>query len=304
MKISVVVTAYNIEQYINQCIDSVLNQKNINLELVIVVDAPTDNTKDKLIKYNNLQNVNIIFNKDNVGAGLSRRIGIKNTTGDYIMLIDGDDYLDNDHYISDLLKKAIEEDADIATGGITVLSENGSKQSTTYGTKTTEGYDSVIQFWGNNIVYINNRLIRRTLHDKVLYSDRRYVEDTPVIIPMLYYSNKVVYVENPGYIYRMRNDSLTHKVNKVQDLIYKGLCWIDLINFFEENDKNIFNITPLKQYVAYLYNIINSIIIDEKSVEKYKDDWCKFTIGLFNLSHIQQVGMKNINLIKQNYGKS
>ena len=87
MKISIIITAYNVKDYIEKAIESAINQTYKDIEIIVVNDCSTDNTKQLIEKYD----VKLINNKENVGAGLSRRIGIKYATGDYILLLDADD---------------------------------------------------------------------------------------------------------------------------------------------------------------------------------------------------------------------
>lgn len=99
-KVSVVITAYNVEKYIEKAINSVLNQTYKDIELVVVEDCSTDNTlkiiKD-LQKSDTTFSINLVQHLKNVGAGLSRRDGIKASTGDFIMLLDADDWLNEDY---------------------------------------------------------------------------------------------------------------------------------------------------------------------------------------------------------------
>lgn len=87
--VSVVITAYNVAEYIEQAIKSVLNQGLQDLEVIVVLDKPTDNTKEvveNVIKETKDKRITIVENEQNVGAGLSRRYGVERTKGDYIML--------------------------------------------------------------------------------------------------------------------------------------------------------------------------------------------------------------------------
>ena len=88
-KISVIVPVYNVEKYIDKCLDSLLNQTYKNMELIIVNDCSTDNSK-KIIekKIKNHKNVLFSTNKENSGLSFTRNEGLKKATGDYIGYID------------------------------------------------------------------------------------------------------------------------------------------------------------------------------------------------------------------------
>ncbi len=105
MKISVIIPVYNVEEFLEQCLDSVLNQDYKNLEIICVEDCSTDNSLQILEKYANLDSrIKIIKNSCNQGLGLSRNIGFSHATGEYIHYLDSDDWLEEKSY-SRLVKK-------------------------------------------------------------------------------------------------------------------------------------------------------------------------------------------------------
>ena len=281
MKISIVLTAYNVENFIGESIESCINQTYKDLEIIIVEDCSTDNTLRIIEEYQSKDpRIKIIKNDVNKGAGMSRKIGIQNTTGEYILILDGDDWISN-NFIEDLANKAIELDADIVSGGMTIRREDGSYDATSYGNCICESnIDKVAKFWKDRIVFLNNKLIRKKLHDQVPYCHRRFIEDTPVIIPQLYLANKVVYIDNTGYNYRMLNSSLTHKASPFKYALYRCLCAQDIIKFFETHDKEFMKQIPIiKQYAQHIEQI-KQIKPNPAMVEEFKDDWIEFTCRL------------------------
>ncbi len=296
MKVSVVITAYNVEEYIAECISSVLRQEDADIEVIVVLDAPTDKTGEIVRKLSDDDNrIKVISNDINAGAGLSRRRGIEACTGEYTLLIDGDDFLNDSTFMRRLSECAEETGADVVSGGITILKEDGSWDATSYGTCVTEGVDKVSKFWGERIVFMNNKLIRTSLYEKVPYCGRRYIEDTPVIIPILWYANKVAYVDNIGYTYRMRDTSLTHTATPLKELIYKGLCWLDLMDFFEERDKAVLDAVNVRGYISNLIQMINGTSLSCEELSLYGNDWQEFTARIFN-----RISITGINILEKN----
>lgn len=282
MKISIVITAWNVEKYIEKAIKSCLNQTYKDLEIIIVEDCSTDSTKEILKKlYPGDIRLRLVENKKNVGAGMSRRIGIQKSTGEYVLLLDGDDWIDPD-FIEKLAKSAEETDADIVSGGIIVRHPDGAYDATSYGNTVCEGIEKVTKFWKERIVFMNNKLIRKSLHDQVPYCHRRFIEDTPVIIPQLYLANKVVYVDCIGYNYRMQPESLTHKASPFKFALYRCLCAQDIIKFFEEHDKEYLKEIPIaKQYAAQVSQL-KQLKPTPEMVEEFKEDWIDFTCRLIS----------------------
>ena len=92
-KISVIVTCYNIAHYLEQCLESIVNQTYTNIEIVIVNDGSTDTTQEVLLKYTALDSRITIINQSNQGVSKARNNGVLAATGDYLLFVDGDDWL-------------------------------------------------------------------------------------------------------------------------------------------------------------------------------------------------------------------
>lgn len=207
------------------------------------------------------------------------------------MTLDGDDYIDLD-FVKRLLATADATGADIVSGGVKILKEDGSWDATSYGNCVTEGRDKVAKFWGERIVFMNNKIIRKEICNKVPYSDRRYIEDTPTIIPMMFFANKVAYADTIGYTYRMRKDSLTHTTNIIKDVVFKGLCWIDLYEFFMTHDQGMFEAVNVKGFIVNIIGTLNKIHVTPEMVAPFEKEWHEFTMRLLNVIEIT-----NINLV-------
>lgn len=92
-KFSIIVSVYNIEKYINKCIDSIINQNYDNYEIIIVNDGSTDSSLIKLGKYKEINNI-LVLTKENGGLSSARNYGLKYANGDYVWFVDGDDYIE------------------------------------------------------------------------------------------------------------------------------------------------------------------------------------------------------------------
>lgn len=95
-KVSIIIPIYNVEAYLSQCLDSVINQSYKNIEIVCVNDGSTDNSFKILQEYSKLDKRIKVINQENKGLLTARIVGLKASTGDYIMNLDSDDYLDLD----------------------------------------------------------------------------------------------------------------------------------------------------------------------------------------------------------------
>jgi len=111
-KVSIIITVYNMEKYIKKCLDSVVNQTYSNIEIILINDGSTDNS-EKIIKsyekeYNNIK----VISQVNSGPAIAKNVGLDNANGEYIMILDADDWIEN-NFIEKLMLIAEENDSDI-----------------------------------------------------------------------------------------------------------------------------------------------------------------------------------------------
>lgn len=97
-KISIIVPVYNVEKYLSQCIESIINQNHKNIEIILVNDGSTDKSGDICDKYSLKDNRIKVIHKKNEGVSIARNTGLKVATGEYIAFVDGDDLVDKDIY--------------------------------------------------------------------------------------------------------------------------------------------------------------------------------------------------------------
>lgn len=268
MKISIVITVYNIEKYIKECLDSCINQTHRDIEIIIVDDCSPDKSMDIVRGYED-ERIKIVTHTENMGAGWARRHGIEAATGDYVITVDGDDWLSED-FIEKLVKGAEETDADIVSGGLTAVHVDGKIEPKTFKPHVSEGMQKFRDYGQKKIIFLANKIVRREMYDTIPYSTRRYCEDTPVIIPLLHLANKVAYVETDGYYYRQHAESLCHKVNDFEQALFKALCSIDCNRYLNDKEVELQGLISKGEFVAWC-SMVRRLITDELA-EKYKSE--------------------------------
>lgn len=292
IKLSVVMPVYNIQDYVGEAVESVLNSDYTNLELIVVDDKSTDDTLNKVATAaNGDKRVKVIKNDHNMGAGLSRRIGIENSKGDYVITIDGDDKI-RPTFLGHLVNTAKETGADIVSGGITInTGDYGAYKAISYGNKVVTGAEQVTTVFGEDIVYVNNKIIKRELYDKVPYSELRYAEDTTTIAQILYYSNKSVYIDDTGYWYRQRKESLTHEVNSISEILYKAVCAKRLIEFYKDKDPAYASKFNIQLFVEWANKFLASNF-DDEFIDANKELFDEFVRYYVKIVHIGMVNKR------------
>ena len=268
MKISIVTTIYNVEKYIEKCLISLVNQTYKDLEIILINDCSTDSSMDIVSKFDD-NRIKIINHTVNKGSGWARRTGIEAATGDYVITVDGDDWISED-FIESLVMGAEETGADIVSGGITYIMENNYLEVKRFLPHISENFDKFKDYSNQKIVFLNNKLVKRNLYEIVPYSIRRYCEDTPVILPLLYYANKVAYVDNQGYYYLQHPESLCRRVNSFERALFKALCSKEMQEFFSNKGAEYTQLISQQEFLMYL-KTIKSTITPELS-EYYKSE--------------------------------
>lgn len=125
-KISVIVPIYNAEKYVARCIDSILMQADEGVELLLINDGSTDKSEEIIKTYFETHKSNIKYiKKENDGVANTRNVGLENATGDYIIFVDSDDFIDKNLFKS--LKQYMEQDIDIIKYKAIIETEDGDK---------------------------------------------------------------------------------------------------------------------------------------------------------------------------------
>ena len=114
-KITVIVPVYNVEHYLDKCLDSLINQTYKNLEIIVINDGSTDNSGTICQEYAQKDNRIIYIEKENGGQSEARNMGLDRMTGSYVTFVDSDDWVEP-NYVEILYKKLLEYCADIAIG--------------------------------------------------------------------------------------------------------------------------------------------------------------------------------------------
>lgn len=265
IKISVITTVYNVSEYIEKTINSVLSQTFTDWELILVNDCSEDDSLDKIKQFND-NRIKLINNEVNIGAGKSRQVGIDNAKGDYIIFLDGDDWL-NEECLEQMYNAAIKEDADIVNCKVEVLNS-----------KLNLGKNDYQERFYN---YLNNKLIKRNLFEKTHYSPLRIYEDINTLHRLLHWSKKNVKIDYVGYVYNIRPNSLTtSSYNAYKYAIYEALSIMENVDYFEGmefNYRHKYNAAlVIKLYHSRIKNINENLkksMIDEiETIRLWCDD--------------------------------
>lgn len=206
--ISIIIPCYNVEKYIEKCLNSIKEQVDkLKYEIILVDDKSTDNTVRIIEKYikKNKTNISFIKNEINKGAGYSRNKALKQAKFDYISFIDADDYLD-DNFYSELLSIVENTNCDVVVCDIKSIYEDGSPSIVVSG---CEGkIDSLNLINTSFAASPCNKIIKKELLLKYPFPEGIMNEDIATIISILANSQKIEYTSQTRYNYIQRFSSV------------------------------------------------------------------------------------------------
>ena len=265
--ISIIIPCYNIENYIEKCIESIENQTYKDIEIIAVDDCSKDGTIVKLKelqeRYSNLQ---VYQNDKNRGAAYSRNFAMKKAKGEYIGFVDSDDYITDDYY-EKLMETAEKEKADLVATDIEIVYENNSNAPIL--SRACLGEVTKFNLVNNGLAASPcNKIIKKELIEKYPFLEGKINEDVASILPAIVKAKKVAYVQGIKYFYVQRNNSVQN-----EEVTTKRLEMFDSINTcFEriKDDKDFkkYQSAILYQQVLLLYMVI---IPKQKDYEKRQE---------------------------------
>lgn len=261
-RVSVIVPVYNVEKYIKRTIESIIHQTYEKLDIIIVNDGSLDGTGEICEKYANQDSRIRLFNQDNQGLSEARNKGINNAEGEYIVFIDGDDFI-HPQMIELLLKSLLDNSADISVCSYEKTYENNTfdlplckeEKITKY---KCYSFEEAIGCLFNSNTYVTftvawNKLYRREIFDDIRYPKGRIHEDEFVIYRIFSNANKVVYIDNKLYFYLQRDGSIMSEPFSVKRFD-KIVAYQERADFLLERHIYEFQAvnTYLYQYYSYL----------------------------------------------------
>lgn len=207
--VSVLVPVYNVEKYLDECIDSIESQTYKNLEVIFVNDGSTDKSLDILDRRK--RNNYIVISQQNSGSAFTRNTCMHFAKGEFLTFLDSDDML-MPYAISDMVEAALESNADIVRGRIARFS---SKSEQLFSQASP---DDIVEFrkafldWGEYPLSIVCALYRRTLftdNELTFYDGLNFGEDFGMNCRVAYFAERVVNIDSVVYRYRINQDSMT-----------------------------------------------------------------------------------------------
>ena len=262
-KVSIIVTVYNTEKYVEKCIVSLINQTYENSEIILIDGGSTDNTTEICSKYEKkYKNIRLIH-KENEGVSAARNRGILEAAGDYILFVDGDDWIEKTT-VNTLVWLIEENNSDMAY--ILRVGNDYATGEVVIG----DGKKMLLHILNTSSLEIWGKLFKKKIFENIIFPEGREQEDLYTIPSIVLKCKKVVAYHKGLYHYTIREDGLVGKMTK-SDFYEVVECWLDGINrsWLLSNDKEF--VRKLQKWYLYcalwyFYNVI--CLMDKNQFDK------------------------------------
>ena len=280
-QISIIIPVYNTEKYISKCIDSLLQQTFQNFEIICIDDGSTDNSVDIIKNYQNQDTRIKLFQQENSGPGSARNLGIKNSTGECICLLDSDDFLTH-NALEVLYNTQKNNNADIVVAKLRLFDNKTKKTIKIRGWQNKKILENVpynVKDLYKNLFQIvspvgtaklfNAKILKE---NNIFFSNYKMAEDALFIYTYLLFCKTICFLNNDIYQYR---------INLINSLTSQNSNYfLDFNNSFSELkdnilEQNLFKELKMTWFKSYLFCFIhvlniskytNKITIIEKSL--------------------------------------
>ena len=223
--ISIIVPVYNVEKYLNRCIESILKQTYESFELILINDGSTDNSGNICDEYSENDNRIKVIHKENGGLSSARNAGIKAANGEHIVFVDSDDYV-HEKMVEDLYKSIIENESDMALCNFTYVNELGDELEdrnveSPINNEILTSYDALNRLSSSKSWYYViacNKLYKKTLFDDIEFPYGKCHEDEFVAHKIFDKCKTISCIKKPLYYYVQRSDSIMGKQYTIKRL--------------------------------------------------------------------------------------
>lgn len=273
--ISIVIPTYNVEKYIAECLESILNQTFQNYEIIIVDDGSTDNTLEVIKKY--ASDKIKVFPQNHKGAGEARNTGIRNAIGDYITFVDSDDFYYTDNCLEKIANAIQKDKSEVITYKMVRFYQKSGKyieESDIGINKKYKTIDYIKETIQQSRISISpcDKIIKKEIIDKynVYFSSMKMLEDIDWSMKLYEHIQYVTVLNEPIYVYRkQRKDSTTFQYTKE-----KVYACVNFIRYWVERCQTCISDynTLYLHYVAYQYIILLSAINSKNGDKNIKTE--------------------------------
>ena len=271
-KISIIVPVYNVEAYLEKCVESILKQTYTNLEILLVNDGSTDKSGELCDKLALRDHRIRVIHKENGGLSDARNRGIDEASSNLIGFIDSDDYIDEDMYET-LYRQMLASKADLSMcGHYDVYHQIPEKQVAEIKTWELMPEEAIKMVMEAKILSVTavNKLYKKALFEQLRFRIGKIAEDAFIMVDLIHQCSKVVATNEKKYYYVHRENSITTQKF--------SLKFLNVIEAYEQNAKiisenypDLYDVAIMRLNWAYFY-VLDRLLVDNDFKDKVLED--------------------------------
>ena len=295
--ISVIVPVYNVEEYLEECLESIKRQTYIDIEVILVNDGSTDGSKEICERYCEKDSRFKLVNQENKGLSGARNRGMLESKGEFISFVDSDDVLKED-MLEQLMKQMTSEDIDIVECWYTNEKQE-LELSTPKNVKTIfqgDSKEALVSLCKDNIVRLNAvaKLFRRQVIVNFPFLEGLFYEDVYGGIGILKHIRKMVKINYIGYYYRVRQGSIMNRKFNIKNLDLFTIC--DKLEQLYQGDTFALAYIHRRLFHLVLMHIVDYHIFEGNP---YKEKYVEY-LNRYSKSSSRSLVMRAYHLFPQN----
>lgn len=271
-KISIIVPVYNVEAYLERCVESILKQTYTNLEILLVNDGSTDKSGELCDKLALRDHRIRVIHKENGGLSDARNRGIDEASSNLIGFIDSDDYIDEDMYET-LYRQMVASKADLSMcGHYDVYHQIPEKQVAKIKTWELMPEEAIKMVMEAKILSVTavNKLYKKALFEQLRFRIGKIAEDAFIMVDLIHQCSKIVATNEKKYYYVHRENSITTQKF--------SLKFLNVIEAYEQNAKiisenypDLYDVAIMRLNWAYFY-VLDRLLVDNDFKDKVLED--------------------------------
>lgn len=281
IKVSVIIPIYNVEEYLEECLQSVVDQTLSNLQVIMVDDGSLDGSTEIAKKFADKYEYFEYIRQENGGLGNARNTGVKYAKGKYIIFLDSDDIVPDDAY-EKMYTTAEKNQSEMVVGSVARFNSKKNYVSNLHEIAFRKYIDKTHITENTDLIYDTtswNKLIRKDFWDRYQFKfpEKILYEDIPVTIPMHYLANNVSMIQDVCYRWRIRdgaNKSITQRTDDFTNLRDRITVLRMVDKFFKEHvkEQELWDAKYYKWLYIDLMIYVNTCIYleDDKTIEMMK----------------------------------
>lgn len=274
--ISVIVPVYNVEAYLERCVNSILRQSYNNLEVILVDDGSTDGSGQLCESIASNDNRVCVIHQENGGLSAARNTGIDNCHGSYICFVDSDDYVHHD-YVKYLYDMCVNNDCEISICYHYITDENDYHSEVDFDSPITvytrdEIFDAFYTDMHGSIVIAWNKMYKRECVGDIRYDVGKIHEDEGTTFKFLYNANRIAFSKEVLYYYYSREDSITGQSYSKKKLDILDAYENRLLFYKEHSEKRLYD-RECQYYLSEIlanYYKVSTLLKDKKLMQELR----------------------------------